>query len=136
MQNITNRSSVESVKYTPHLVQAAQYTGAALCIAFTTHQVLVESNTIAVLKDAYKRDSLSCPPTPEHFLNRLQMEAVKVSVIAVVGLFGAGLGRLAGWAGYHTARAVDCGIHSLSKHFQRKPKGEPVPPPVVIPGAR
>ena len=125
MLNITNPSGVESVDFTPHFVQAAQYTGAAafMCYAFT--KIVVVAEVADNLVSYAVSDTCPNPPNLQTYqsatLAELQVHCV---IVAACGVLGGGFGRLVGWAVYHTARAIDCSIHSLRKHFVTAPLPE------------
>ena len=121
MTNVTNSSSIDSVNFTPHFVQAAQYTGAAvsMCYAFAKLVVVTEVADNLISYDG--SDTCPNPSNPQAYQSSLHKFHVNCVVVAACGVLGGGIGRLVGWAGYHTARAIDCAIDSLSKHFKPAP---------------
>lgn len=121
MTNITNPSSVESVKFTPHFVQAVQYTGAAVSMCYAFAKLIVVTEVANNLISYVEPDTCPNPSIPQTDQSPLHKFQVNCVVVAACGVLGGGFGRLVGWAGYHTARAVDCAIHSLSKHFKSVP---------------
>ncbi len=120
MPNITNPSGVESVDFTPHLVQAAQYTGAAVSTCYAFAKLVVVTEVADNLISYVGADTSANPSNPQACDSHCKL-AVNYVVVVACGVLGGLCGRAVGWAGYHTARAIDCGIHSLSKHFQRAP---------------
>lgn len=124
MPNITNPSDVASVDFTPHLVQAAQYTGAAVSMSYAFAKLVVVTAVADNLISYVGSDTCPNPSNSQTHPTHLDKLGVNCLIVATCGVLGGGLGRLVGWAGYHTARAIDCGIHSLCKHFVTAPLPE------------